>query len=194
LNDHWFGFHEVGLLIHCLSLKTWLIVLMLTLICTPLALALPNQVHDVGFGVALSPSSIVLKVGDTGAINVTVTNPDKVNGTQVCFTLGGFPSTGFRTSFAPQCSSLQNGGFATVLTIVVTPASAPQTVQGIVTASSGEQSAQATLNLTVEPAMAAWIPWLGLILFFVILTVAVLWKPKMPGKARRRKSKKQQER
>jgi len=144
--------------------------------------ALPKRASDAAFGVALSPSSIVLKVGEKAGINVTITSPEKVNGTQVCFTLDGFPSSGFRTSFSPECSSFHNGGFGTVLTVEVTPASAPQSVQGVVTASSGGQTAQAVLNLTVEPAMPAWIPWLGLILFFSVLGIAIAWKPKLRGK------------
>lgn len=166
-----------------------LAMFVLVVILVPSGFGLQSRGNDSGFGVALSPSSIVLKVGEKAGINVTVTHPEKVNSTQVCFTLEGFPSSGFRTSFNPVCSNSHDGGFDSVLTIEVTPASAPQTVQGIVIASSAGQSATAVLNLTVEPAMSPWIPWLGLILFFSVLTLAIVWKPKLPGRKSRRRSK-----
>jgi len=142
------------------------------------------------FGVAIDPSTLVVKVGDKAEINVTITNPEVVNGTQVCFSLDGFPSSGFVTSFNPACSNSQQG-FRTVLTVEVTPAAAPQTVTAYVIATSNSQTAQAVVTLTVEPAMAPWIPWLGLILFFAVLGIAIFWRPKLPGKKTKRAGKKQ---
>jgi hypothetical protein len=141
----------------------------------------------------IQPSSVVLKVGEKAEINVTITNPEKVGGSQVCFNLEGFPTSGFRTSFTRECSDSQHGGFGTVLTVEVTPAAAPQTVTANVIASSGSQTAQAVLNVSVEPAMPAWIPWLGVLLFFSILGVAIAWYPRVsskrtgPGRRKQRK-------
>ncbi len=176
------GYSEVCVLVERPWLRVLMVALVLALVCVPFGMSLPVQAQAAGFGVVLSPSSLVLKVGDKAGINVTITNPERVNGTQVCYTLEGFPSSGFRSSFTPECSSSNNGGFDSVLTVEVTPAAAPQTVQGVVVASSGTASAQAVLNLTVEPAMPAWIPWLGLILFFSVLALAIVWKPNLSRK------------
>lgn len=106
----------------------------------------------------IQPSLIVLKVGEKAEVNVTIINPEKVSGGQVCFSLEGFPDSGFRTSFTPECADSQHGGFGTILTVEVTPAAAPQTVTAHVIASSGNQTAQVVLSVSVEPAMPAWIP------------------------------------
>jgi len=151
------------------------------LLLIPAASASSARPLQTTFGVIINPSTLTVKVGDKAEINVTITNPEFVKGTQVCFSLDGFPSSGFTTSFNSECSDNQHG-FGTILTVDVTPAAAPQTVTAYVIASSGGQSAQAVLNLTVVPAMAAWIPWLGLILFFAVLAVAIFWRPKKPEK------------
>jgi len=153
--------------------------------------ALPNRGHDAAFGVMIQPSSITIKVGEKAEINVTITNPEKVKGAQVCFSLEGFPASGFRTSFTRECSESEHGGFGAILTVEVTPAAAPQTVTAYVIASSGNQTAQTVLNVSVEPAMPAWIPWLGLLLFFSVLGIAIAWKPRSSAKRTRRKSTKQ---
>jgi hypothetical protein len=167
----------------CLLALTVLLLLNATV---SLSSARPSQAT---FGVVIDPSTVTVKVGDKAEINVTITNPELVNGTQVCFSLDGFPSSGFITSFNPECSDSQHR-FGTILTVEVTPAAAPQTVTAYVIAStSGGQSAQAILNLSVEPAMPAWIPWLGLILFFAVLGIVIFWRPKLPGKRTKRESK-----
>jgi uncharacterized membrane protein len=158
------------------------------LLLNPTASASSAQPLQTTFGVTINPSTVTIKVGDKAQINVTITNPGLVKGTQVCFTLDGFPSSGFTTSFNPECSDSKHG-FGTILTVEVTPAAAPQTVTAYVIASSSGQSAQAILNLSVEPAMAAWIPWLGLILFFAVLGVAIFWGPKLPEKKTKDASK-----
>ena len=159
------------------STGIYLSSLVLLAVVLPLAGGFPNQKYDTSFAVTIQPSSIVLKVGEKTAVNVTVSSPDQVSGGQVCYSLEGFPASGFRTSFTLECSDSQHG-FGTVLMIEVTPAAAPQSVTAYVVASSGSQTAQAVLTISVEPAMPAWIPWLGLLLFFSILAVAVAWKPK----------------
>jgi len=163
------------------SLGIWLSALAVFLLLNPTASASSAQPLQTTFGVIINPSTVTVKVGDKVEINVTITNPELVKGTQVCFSLDGFPSSGFTTSFNPECSDNQHR-FGTILTVDATPAAAPQTVTAYVIASSGGQSAQAILNLTVVPAMAAWIPWLGLILFFAVLGVAIFWRPKKSEK------------
>jgi hypothetical protein len=175
------------------SLGICLLALTVLLLLNPIASASSVQPFQATFGVVIGPSTVTVKVGDKAEINVTITNPELVNGTQVCFSLDGFPSSGFTTSFNPECSDSQHG-FGTILTVEVTPAAAPQTVTAYVIANSNSQSAQAVLNLSVEPAMPAWIPWLGLILFFAVLAIAIFWRPKLPGKRTKGASKKQAKR
>jgi hypothetical protein len=171
-----------------LGICLWALAVLLML--NPIASASSAGPFQGTFGVVIDPSTVLVKVGDKAEINVTITNPQLVNGTQVCFSLDGFPASGFRTSFNPACSDSQHG-FGTILTVEVTPAAAPQTVTAYVIASSTGQSAQAVLNLSVQPAMPAWIPWLGLMLFFAVLGIAIFWKPKLPGKRTKGASKKQ---
>lgn len=165
--------------------------LVLLAVILPLAGGFPKQRYDASFGVTIHPSSIVLKVGEKTEVNVTISNPDKVSGGRVCYSLEGFPASGFRTSFTLECSDSQHR-FSTVLTIEVTPAAAPQSVTAYVVASSGNQIAQTVLSVSVEPAMPAWIPWLGLLVFFSILVVAIAWKPTL--KAERNRSANRKER
>ncbi len=153
---------------------------MLLVIVIPSAMALPKRGYDVAFGVTVEPSSVVIKVGNKSEIKVTVTNPEKVSGAQVCFNLEGFPATGFRTIFTPECADSQMGNVGTVLTVEVTPAAAPQNVTAYIIAVSGNQTAQTVLNIIVEPAMPAWIPWAGLVLFFSVMGIAIALKPRMP--------------
>ena len=144
--------------------------------------AQPESGFEAPFGVSIVPSSVVTKVGERSRINVTITNPESVSGSQVCFSAEGFPATGFITTFAPLCSSSQGGRFGTVLTVEVTPAAAPQTVEAHVIARDNNQTAQAVLNITTEPAIPPWIPWAGLLLFVSVLVAVVVLKPKFPIK------------
>ena len=156
-------------------------VLAVLLMLNPTATVSLGRPSQATFAVVINPSTVVVKVGDKAEINVTIMNPQLVNGTQVCFSLDGFPASGFRTSFNPECSDSEHG-FGTILTVEVTPAAAPQTVTAYVIANSSSQTAQALLSLSVEPAMPAWIPWLGLLLFFALLGLAIFWRPKPPWK------------
>jgi len=163
--------------------KTCLLVLAIALFTTnllqhpPPAAAYPGHTDDATFSVSVDPSAVVVKVGETAKVNVTLSN--LAGEGQVCFSVAGFPETGFQTTFNPSCSIAQNGA-ASVLSVEATPAAAPQSFTALVVATSGSQSAQASLGITVEPAMPAWIPWLGLGLFFLFLVVAVFWKPRLP--------------
>jgi hypothetical protein len=149
-------------------------------------MALTKCGDDVAFGVTIEPSSVVIKVGDKSEIKVAVTNPEQVSGREVCFSLEGFPTSGFRTTFTPECADSQSGNVGTVLTVEATPAAAPQNVTAYVIASSGNRTAQTVLNITVVPAMPAWIPWAGLLVFFSILGIAIFLKPRIPRKGNRR--------
>ena len=142
----------------------------------------PNHPFDVTFGITVTPSSVVVKVGEKANVNVTLTNTGNMG--PVCLSLQGFPETGFRTSFEPECVIPQGSRIASVLTIEATPAAAPQSFTAFVIAKIGSQTAQTPINVTVEPAMPAWVPWLGLVLFFLILGVAVMWRPKLRRKTR----------
>jgi hypothetical protein len=168
--------------------------IVLLAIIVPVAVALPNREYDATFGVMIQPSSITLKVGEKANITVTIINPENVGAAQVCFSVEGFPNSGFRTSIAPLCTDSQHGVIGTTLTVEVTPAAAPQTVMAYVIANSGNETAQAILNVSVEPAMPAWIPWLGLLLFFILLGVGIAWRPKLPRRRASRQSRKQAKR
>jgi hypothetical protein len=168
--------------------------LVLIAVIMPIGAALPNEGYAAAFGVMIQPSTITLKVGEKGNITVIITDPERVSGTQVCFSVDGFPNSGFRTSITPLCSSSEHGVVGTILTVEVTPAAAPQTVTAHVIAISGNQTAQAVLTVTVEPAMPGWVPWLGLLLFFVLLGVGIAWGPKLPKRRAGGSGRKQRER
>jgi hypothetical protein len=153
-------------------------ILVLLLAVYPQVGGFAQRGSDAAFGVIINPSSIVMKVGDTRQVNVSIINPEKVRGGRVCFGVEGFPTSGFITSFAQPCSNSQQAGFGTILSVEVTPAAAPQTVIANVTASDGTETSYATLTLTVEPAIPAWIPWLGLVLFLLLLGTVIFWKPR----------------
>lgn len=141
------------------------------------ALAKPNQALDIAFGVRVTPSSVVIKVAEKVNVTITLTNAGAAG--SVCFSLEGFPESGFRTSFSPECAIPQATGKASVLTVEATPAAAPQSFTAFIIARNDIQTAQTPFTVTVEPAMPAWVPWLGLMLFFLVLGIAVIWKPKL---------------
>ena len=159
--------------------------MVLLAIVIPSAMAHSDRRYDAAFGVVIEPSSVVIKVGEKSEIQVTVTNPEKIRGGQVCFSLDGFPASGFRTSFDPDCVDSQSGNVGTVLTVEVTPAAAPQSVTAFVIATGGNQTAQTVLNITVEPAMPAWIPWAGLLVFFSVLGAVIFLKARISRKGTR---------
>ena len=142
-------------------------------------MGLTKREYDVALGIVIEPSSVVIKVGEKSEIQVTVTNAEEISGGQVCFSLDGFPTSGFITTFNPVCADSQSGNVTSVLTVEATPAAAPQNVTAFVIASSGNETAQTVLNVTVISAMPAWIPWAGLLVFFSILGVAIFLRPKI---------------
>jgi len=133
----------------------------------------PGHPVDEGLRVAIMPSSVVIKVGEKTTINVTATTNQETSIGLVCFGVQGFPSSGFRTSFLPECVISDPGIVTTALIVEATPAAAPQTFTAFVIARSGLQTAQATLNVTVEPAFPPWVVWAGLLLFLSVLGMAI---------------------
>jgi hypothetical protein len=124
----------------------------------------------------VNPSSVVIKVGDEASINLTVTS-EAGSGT-VCFSEQGFPSSGFTLTFLPQCAIMQQGMANAQLTVGATPAAAPQNFTASILATVGNQTASAPLTITVVPAIPAWIPWLGIVLFFLVIGAALFMKPR----------------
>lgn len=177
-----------------------LIALFLLWISVPLSsllvltdLAYSSQPTQVGFGVTVIPSSVVIRVGEKARINVTVTNAETAPAGQTCFSLEGFPDSGFRTSFVPECATFQLGKITATLTVEATPAAAPQSFAAFVIARSGGQTSKATLDVAVEPAFPPWIAWVGLLLFLLIFGIAIMGKPKLSIRSIRRKRTSQRE-
>ena len=130
------------------------------------------SVRQFGPTLELNPSSVTIKVGDSANVNVTLTDVPSNFG-QICFGVQEFPESGFITTFVPQCMNSQSSSDASVLTVEATPAAAPQSFTAYVVATNGNWSSKATFEVTVVPAMSAWIPW-SIILVFVLILVAPL--------------------
>lgn len=130
-----------------------------------------------------NPSSVVIKVGDSAKINLTLTAP--VSPLKICLGVNGFPTSGFVTSIVPVCTSLQSGPTISVLTVEATPAAAPQSFTAFVVASSGNWTTRVPINITVEPAMPAWIPWSIILVFMIILILPLTIKTKKTKRKRR---------
>jgi len=165
----------------------FLLFVLLTISAVPFIGAVSDRPLETNLGLTLNPSSVVIKVGEKASINVTVVAPNATG--LLCFSVEGFPDTGFRITFSPGCTTIQSSSTRTILTVETTPAAAPQNVNAFVVATVGSQRIQAPLNIIVEPAMPAWIPWLGLLLFFLVLIIAVTWKPSLPFKKASKKKR-----
>jgi hypothetical protein len=121
----------------------------------------------------------VIKVGENATINLTLTSAAS---SQVCFGQEGFPSSGFILTFLPQCAAVQQPITRTKLNVEVTPAAAPQNFTALILATLGNQTASTPLTITVVPAMPAWIPWLGVLLFFLVIGAALFINPRKSAK------------
>jgi hypothetical protein len=133
----------------------------------------------------VNPSHIVIKVGNSARLNLTLTNL-RVKSEKVCFGVEGFPTSGFVTSAVPACAISQSSDrAASILTVEATPAAAPQSFTAFVVASSGNWTAKAPISVTVEPAMPAWIPWSIILIFILILIVPFAIKTKKTKPSRR---------
>lgn len=72
----------------------------------------------------------------------------------------------------PACVNLQQSDpVSSVLTVEATPAAAPQSFTALVVASNGNWSRSVPLDITVESAIPAWIPWSIILAFVAILTI-----------------------
>jgi len=65
-----------------------------------------------------------------------------------------------------------------VLSVEATPAAAPQSFTAYVVATGGNWTERAAIDVTVEPAMPAWIPWSIILVFILILLIPVIVKRK----------------
>ena len=125
---------------------------------------------------SINPSSAVIKVGANATINLSVEGGEG-SGT-VCFSEQGFPSSGFILTYLPQCAPMKQGTSGGQLIVEATPAAAPQNFTAAILATLGNQTASAPLTITVVPAIPAWIPWLGILLFFLVIAVALFVNPR----------------
>jgi hypothetical protein len=64
------------------------------------------------------------------------------------------------------------------LVVEATPAAAPQNFTAQILASVGNQTVSTPLTITVVPAIPAWIPWLGILVFFVVIGAALFVRPR----------------
>jgi hypothetical protein len=123
-----------------------------------------------------NPSVAVIKVGDKATINLTLTSVSASG--SACFGEQGFPDSGFTLTFLPQCEQVQQSKTNAQLIVEATPAAAPQNFTAIILATLGNQTTSTPLTITVIPAIPAWIPWLGILLFFVVIGLALTVKPR----------------
>ena len=134
--------------------------------------------------ISANPSSVEIKVGEKASVNLTVTG--KSASGKVCFSEQGFPSSGFTITFLPQCALVQQGFASAQLIVEATPAAAPQNFTAQILATLGNETVSVSLTITVVPAIPALIPWLGILLFFLVLGAALFVRP---GNSRKRKGK-----
>jgi hypothetical protein len=128
--------------------------------------------------ITANPSAVVIKVGDKASINLTVSGGSSAG--SVCFGEEGFPSSGFNLTFIPQCASIQQPAMIAQLIVEATPAAAPQNFTALVQVTLGNQTASTPITVTVVPAIPAWIPWLGVLLFFLVIGAALFIRPRRP--------------
>ena len=134
------------------------------------------KIQQSGPTLSVTPPSVVIKVGDSANVSLALSNfPSDVN--KVCFVVEDFPTSGFVTTFDPPCLSAKSSNLA-VLTVEATPAAAPQSFTAYVVATGGNWTGRAPINVTVEPAMPAWIPWSIILVFVLILLIPVIIKRK----------------
>ena len=129
----------------------------------------------------VDPSSVVIKVGDRANATLSLTGSSLGDG-EICLAVEGFPSSGFVTTITPTC--LQSGSERTsILTVEATPAAAPQNFTAYVVATSGNWTVRVPFNVTVVPALPAWIPWSIILVFILILIVPLVVRSKRPKRS-----------
>jgi hypothetical protein len=127
-----------------------------------------------------NPSAVVIKVGDNASVSLALTTSEMLR--EACFGEEGFPSSGFILTFLPQCLVTQTASSSAALIVEATPAAAPQNFTALIVATIGNQTASTPLTVTVVPAISPWIPWLGILLFFLVIGAALFIKPRKPKK------------
>lgn len=132
-----------------------------------------SQVAVSALNLMVNPSSVVIKVGDKKAVNLTVVSSDATGG-KFCFGQEGFPDSGFVLTFLPQCSTLAVGSFKGSLTVEATAAAAPQNFTATLLAITRNQTAQAPLTVTVVPGIPVWVPWFIIVVFILFLGIAII--------------------
>lgn len=134
------------------------------------------KIQQSGPMLTVTPSSVIIKVGDSTNVSLALANSPSSFG-RVCFGVEDFPTSGFVTTFDPPCVSTESSNQA-VLTVEATPAAAPQSFTAYVVATRGNWTVRVPINVTVEPAMPAWIPWSIILIFILILLIPVIVKRK----------------
>lgn len=150
----------------------------------PVANAAEFLRSDSPLSLSANPSAVVIKVGANATINLTLTTA--ASSGQACFGQEGFPDSGFILTFLPQCAAVQQPITRTKLNVEATPAAAPQNFTALILATLGNQSASTPLTVTVVPAIPAWIPWLGVLVFFFVIGAALFIKPRKSARAKRK--------
>ncbi len=122
----------------------------------------------------VTPPSVAIKVGDSANVSLALSN-SLLSFNKVCFEVEDFPTSGFVTTFDPPCVTSDSSNHA-VLIVEATPAAAPQSFTAYVVATGGNWTERAPINITVEPAMPAWIPWSIILVFVLVLLIPVIIK------------------
>lgn len=153
-------------------------VCIILLLTYPMIHSATSLVRASGSQLRLSsnPSSAVIKVGDKATINLTLTSVGVFG--LACFGEQGFPDSGFTLTFLPQCDQVQQPVTNVQLVVEATPAAAPQNFTATILATIGNLTVSTPLTITVVPAIPAWIPWLGILLFFLVIGLALTVKPR----------------
>jgi len=134
-----------------------------------------ERIQQAGPILTITPSSVVIKVGDSANVSLRLSSWPSTFG-NVCFGVEDFPTSGFITAFTPSCVNSESS--LALLMVEATPAAAPQSFTAYVVASAGNWSQRVPINVTVEPAMPAWIPWSIILVFVLVLLIPLIVKRK----------------
>jgi hypothetical protein len=152
------------------------------------------EIQQTGSTLAVDPSSVVVKVGQSARMNITLRDSSLGLG-MVCFSVDGFPTSGFVTTFEPRCWKTEvNRSAVSILTVEATPAAAPQSFTAFVVATSGNWTEKAPIGISVEPAMPAWVPWSIILAFLLILVGPIIVRKKRSKDRRRMRNQKRRTR
>jgi len=155
----------------------------LPIVLVLLFLSIPTQTFARSFSIrqaqatlTVNPSSLVIKVGENASAKITL-QQSLIEYGNICFSVQGFPTSGFIVWMQPGCSSVEPAqSINSTLTVEATPAAAPQNFTAFVVAGSGDWTERVPISITVIPAMSAWIPWSIILAFLLVLASPVLLK------------------